>query len=66
MNNKKLITNVNQIILFLNKLCNTSFKISPRIILTAFLINNYTDDVIGHIKTDTLLTILLLIGQKNW
>ena len=50
MNNKKLITNVNQIILFLNKLCNTSFKISPRIILTAFLINNYTDDVIGHIK----------------
>ena len=50
MKNKNLINNVNQIILVLNKLCNTSFKIHPRIILTAFLINNYTNEVIGPIK----------------
>ena len=42
--------NVNQIIFALNRLCNTSFKISPRIILTGFLINNYTEDIIGPIQ----------------
>lgn len=50
MNQKNIIYNVNQIILTLNKLCDTSFKIYPRIILTAFLINNYSNDVIGHLK----------------
>ena len=50
MKNKNLINIVNKIILDLNKLCNTSFKIPTRIILTAFLINNYSNDVIGHLK----------------
>ena len=45
--NKFLINNVNQIISSLNKLICKSFKISPRIIITAYLINNYTEEVIG-------------------
>lgn len=45
--NKYLINNVNQIIYSLNKLFCKSFKISPRIIITAYLINNYTEEVIG-------------------
>ena len=50
MKNKNLINIVSKIILSLNKLCDTSFKISPRIILTAFLINNYPNEIIGYIK----------------
>lgn len=50
MRNKKIQNSINQIIFALNRLCNTSFKISPRIILTGFLINNYTEDIIGSIQ----------------
>jgi hypothetical protein len=46
----KLINNINKILYFLNKLSCKSFKINPRIILSAFLINNYCNDVIGPIK----------------
>lgn len=47
---KSLINNVNKIIYLLNKLSCKSFKINPRIILSAFLINNYSNEVIGPIK----------------
>jgi len=50
MRNKNIINNINKIITVLNNLCNTSFKISSKIIITAFLIKNYTNDIIGNIK----------------
>jgi hypothetical protein len=50
MRNKEIQESVYQIILALNNLCNTSFKIPPKIILTGFLINNYKDDIIGPVK----------------
>ena len=43
----KLLKIINKIIFTLNKLCNKNYKINPRVILTAFLINNFTNEIIG-------------------
>lgn len=65
MRNKEIQKSVNQIIFALNNLCNTSFKISSRIILTGFLINNYTDDIIGPVKDRHPIDHFIIDWSKN-
>lgn len=65
MRNKNIITNVNNIVNSLNKLCGTNFKVSARVILTAFLINNYTNDIIGPLKDRHPIDIYVIDWSKK-
>ena len=62
---KKLLDLVKDIILSINKLCNTNVNISPRIILTAFLIKHFTDEIIGNIKDRNPIDIYLIDWSKT-
>lgn len=63
--NKNIISNVTNIINALNKLCNSNITISPKIILTGFLIKNYTDDIIGNIKDRHPIDIHIIDWSKK-
>lgn len=50
--NKEVINSMNKILLLFNKINNKTYQIKPRIILSAFMFNNYTLELIGSDAND--------------
>ncbi len=57
---KELLNTINNLIKTSNNTFKPKIKISPRILLTSYLIKNYTDDILGKIKDRHPIDIQLL------